>query len=189
MNINQSELSIAGECFAKYGYAKTSLKILSEAMGIATSTFYQHVKSKKDLFKLVLYDEIEQFKKLIESVIKKYANPIERICAYITTRTIGLQKSKNLILVLNNKQLSRKFLPLQITQKYINVETKYLEDILQAGVQKGYFMVEDLKMEASAIISAIGSLVKVLNQFQIIEKSEEKLYQILNILLYGVIKS
>src|ERR1035437_9215710 len=125
MKINRSELSIASECFAKYGYNKTSPETLSALMGFAISTFYNQIKNKESLFKLVLEDEIEQFKILIESVINKYSNPIDSICAYVTTRTIGLQKSKNLLIVINNQQLSKRFLPQHLTQKYINVETKY----------------------------------------------------------------
>lgn len=188
MKIKQSKLNIASECFAKYGYDKTSLEILSTKMNIALSTFCYQFKNKDVVFRAVLDDEIEQFKNLIQRVIEKNTNPFNSICAYIAARTIGLQKSKNLVLVITNKSLSRKFLNHQIVQEFTERETEYLEDILQSGVENGLFQIEDITIGALAISSTLQSMEKELNQFSNIEKSIEKLYGILNIILFGIVK-
>ena len=127
MDISESNLCIANECFAEYGYDKTSVKILSNAMSISSNMFYYLFKSKESLFRIVLADEIEQFKTLTNRLVKRQTDSINSLCAYVTARTMGLQKSKNLLLVINDKSLSQRFLTQELLQDYKDFETLYLK--------------------------------------------------------------
>ena len=188
MDISESNLCIANECFAEYGYNETSVKILSNAMSISSNMFYYLFKNKESLFKIVLADEIEQFKTLTNRLVKRQTDSINSLCAYVTARTMGLQKSKNLLLVINDKSLSQRFLTQELLQDYKDFETLYLKNILQSGVQTGEFEIEDTKLEVSAITSALQQLGRSLNQFSIIDKSEKNLQQMLDTLLIGILK-
>jgi AcrR family transcriptional regulator len=188
MKIKQSALSIASECFAKYGYDKTSIKILSTSMDISISTFYAQYKGKDALFKVVLEDEIDRFKFFIIRGIAKHTKPMDKLCVYIITRTMGLQQLKNLLLVINNKRLSKRYLVKRLTQKYKKDEDVCVKNIVESGVESGAFQIENTTLIATAIISVLIGMGQSLNQFSNIEKSKEKLYQVLNLLLFGVIK-
>lgn len=55
--------------FAQFGFERTRIKDITEAVGIGTSTFYQFYDSKTDLYVEVLYLEREQLEERINEAV------------------------------------------------------------------------------------------------------------------------
>lgn len=188
MKIKQSEISLAHECFVKYGYHKTSVEELSNSMGLSLSTLYNNYESKEMLFKIIIAKEIDQFKFLIKNAVEKNNDPIEKLYAFIVTRIIGVQKMKVLFFVSKDERLSKRYLSKRVRLKSKTEEEKCLQDILQLGIENGIFQIEDIHLKSCVILSAINSLTKSINQYPDLTKSEERLFQFFTLLLFGIIK-
>lgn len=188
MKVKQSEISLAHECFVKYGYHKTSVEKLSNSMGLTVSTLYNNYEGKEMLFKIIIAKELDQFKFLIQNAVEKNKDPIEKLYAFIAARIIGVQKMKVLFSVSKDERLSRKYLHKRILQKSKTEEAKCLQDILQLGIENGIFQIEDIPLKSCVILSALNGLTKSINQYQDLTKSEERLFQFFTLLLFGIVK-
>ncbi len=50
----------AFECFAQFGYSKTSIDLIAQKIGISRPLIYQHFKDKEDLFTGMLEDRLSE---------------------------------------------------------------------------------------------------------------------------------
>lgn len=62
----QDILHAAFECFAQFGYSKTSLDLIAQRTGISRPLIYQHFKDKEDLFSCMMEDRFSERYNLAE---------------------------------------------------------------------------------------------------------------------------
>src|SRR4030042_4489907 len=54
-------LAAASECFARFGYKKTTLDDIGKKIGLNKASIYHYFKSKEEIFTQIVLNEFEQF--------------------------------------------------------------------------------------------------------------------------------
>lgn len=82
----RAELIEAGRTlFAQFGFERTRIKDVTEAVDIGTSTFYGFFESKEALYLAVLYAEREQLEARIDETVSAAATPREEVRILLET--------------------------------------------------------------------------------------------------------
>ncbi|MFW5917129.1 MAG: TetR/AcrR family transcriptional regulator [Halorubrum sp.] len=82
----RSELVEAGrELFERFGFERTRVKDVTEAVGIGTSTFYQFFDSKEALYVAVLRVERAALERDVEAAVEAADGPREEVRALLRT--------------------------------------------------------------------------------------------------------
>ncbi|MFC6763830.1 TetR/AcrR family transcriptional regulator [Natrinema soli] len=80
-------LETARELLLKYGPAKTTVKDITEPVGIAKPTFYQFFDAKSDLYVEIFEQELDEFAKTLQSELEGSNDAQERLeqffCCYV----------------------------------------------------------------------------------------------------------
>jgi AcrR family transcriptional regulator len=83
--IEEQLLTAGRDLFAQYGRKKTTIGDLTDAVGIANSTFYQFFDSKTDLYVAVLEREGERLVPKLVAPLEETEDPEAAIVAFLTT--------------------------------------------------------------------------------------------------------
>ncbi|QLH79157.1 TetR/AcrR family transcriptional regulator [Halosimplex rubrum] len=77
--IREKLLETARELLLKFGPTKTTVRDITEPVGIAKPTFYQFFDAKSDLYVEIFQQELDEFAKTLESELAGVDDPQERL--------------------------------------------------------------------------------------------------------------
>lgn len=80
-NPRRELLNVAIDCFAKYGYAATSIDRIAKAAGVTKGALYYHFKDKEELLLQSVQHRLGQFERRVVQEISTIADPAESIRA------------------------------------------------------------------------------------------------------------
>jgi AcrR family transcriptional regulator len=181
-------LKIAQEIFSKYGYKKTTLDDIANAVRKGKSSLYYYFNSKEDLFQAVILKEVEILKRELEKVILRNTDPVEKLRDYILTKLNTYRGLANFYHALENDVTAIEFID-NIKNKYNQEEIRMIKRILIEGVRKNAFDVKDFTLVAIGITTAIKGLEMPLSAGDYGTVNLEKgVDNILKIICYGVMK-
>jgi AcrR family transcriptional regulator len=86
-------LNAASECFAKYGYQKTTLKDIGQKIGLDKATIYYYFKNKEEIFTTIVLDEFHRFYLELNEVIEEKMDCIEKIYMFFEKRFVFINES------------------------------------------------------------------------------------------------
>ena len=115
-------------------------------------------------------------------------DPIERLKVYITVRMRKLNKLTNFYTALKSEYLSHLEFIEQIRKSYDQDEVRVVTGIIQEGIEKGKFAVEDPNLSAVAIVTAMKGLEVPLFINKEHRNFEARLDSLINFLFYGIVK-
>jgi AcrR family transcriptional regulator len=145
-------LRAATDCFAKYGYGKTTLDNVGALVGLNKASLYYYYKSKESLFCDVIFRETEIFLDELHSKISQASTTEEKILKYLDERINYYKKVVNL----HNLALDtvRKVEPVffDVYDKLLVKEAEYLEGLIESGIREKEFKQADAKVIAQSII-------------------------------------
>ncbi len=175
--------------FTKYGYHKTTIDDIALAVGKGKSTLYYYFTGKDEMYKAVIELELSELKKRLLTEVNKNHDPQSKIKAYILTRMETISDYKVLYLAVKEQSKSRFAESDNIHQIFKVQEIQILTEILEAGVNEGYFTIQEPEFAAIGLIAAIRGIE--LKLFSNIRKPgfDKTLDNLLEIVLYGVIKN
>ena len=142
----------AAKLFAKKGYAQTSMREISKATGIDLSNLYYFIESKEEIlfrvFEMIHRPESSVFQK---QEIMGIEDPVEQLRAVIREmmRFSFLYKDEVLLLYREAKLLPKKLLKDILARESHFIG--YIEVILEKGLKKKVFAMEDTAFTASMI--------------------------------------
>lgn len=148
-------ISAAKQCFAQYGYDKTTLDDIGKRLGLNKSSLYYYFKNKEEIFTAVVLEEADSIVDGLQTEMESKTSPEEKIQLYMKKR-IGYYKK-----VLSLHQLSAE----SIRQIQPGFHQLYNEILLReiAFIQKQLMAIDYNMHESSAkkiaeliIISADG---------------------------------
>jgi AcrR family transcriptional regulator len=148
-------ISAAKQCFAQYGYDKTTLDDIGKRLGLNKSSLYYYFKNKEEIFTAVVLKEADNIVNGLQTEMESKASPEEKIQLYMKKR-IGYYKK-----VLSLHQLSAE----SIRQIQPGFHQLYNEILLReiAFIQKQLMAIDNNMYESRAkkiaeliIISADG---------------------------------
>ncbi|MDD2380327.1 MAG: TetR/AcrR family transcriptional regulator [Mariniphaga sp.] len=181
-------LKIAREIFSKYGYKKTTLDDIANAVRKGKSSLYYYFNSKEDLFQAVVVKEVEILANALEIVINRNTDPIEKLRDYILTKLTTFRSLANFYHAIENEVTAVEFID-KVKQKYEQDEIRIIKRILIEGVRKGEFEIYDFNLAAIGITTAIKGLEMPLSAGNYGAVNLERSVDIiLKIICYGIMK-
>ncbi|MGQ8335628.1 TetR/AcrR family transcriptional regulator [Sunxiuqinia sp. A32] len=184
----ESILKIAQEIFSKYGYKKTTLDDIANAVRKGKSSLYYYFESKEDLFQAVIMREVDVLRKELEKVVMRNTEPVGKLREYILTKLTTYRGLANFYHALENDVTAIEFIE-NVKNKYDQEEIRMIKRILIEGVRKNEFEIYDFTLAAIGITTAIKGLEMPLSAGNYGSANLEKsVDNILKIVCYGIMK-
>lgn len=181
-------LKIAQEIFSKYGYKKTTLDDIANAVRKGKSSLYYYFSSKEDLFQAVIQKEVNVLRKELDIVVNRNTDPIEKLRDYILTKLTTFRGLANFYHAVENDVTAVEFID-NLKLRYEQEEIRMIKRILIEGVRKNEFEVYDFTLVATGITTAIKGLEMPLAAGEYSSVNlEQSVDNILKIICYGVMK-
>jgi len=181
-------LKIAREIFSKYGYKKTTLDDIANAVRKGKSSLYYYFKSKEDLFQAVIMKEVEILGYELEIVINRNTDPVDKLRDYILTKLATFRNLANFYHAIENDITAVGFID-GVKIKYEQDEIRMIKRILIEGVRKNEFEIYDFNLAAIGITTAIKGLEMPLAAGHYSDVNLERSVDIiLKIMCYGIMK-
>ncbi|HNU78600.1 MAG TPA: TetR/AcrR family transcriptional regulator, partial [Prolixibacteraceae bacterium] len=128
-------LKIAQDIFSKYGYKKTTLDDIANAVRKGKSSLYYYFKSKEDLFQAVIMKEVEVLARELDKVVNRNTDPVDKLRDYLLTKITTFRNLANFYNALENDVTAIGFIE-EIKHRYEQDEIKLIKRILIEGVRK-----------------------------------------------------
>ena len=158
MNEKQQEiLKAAAECFARYGYEKTTLDDIGTLVGLNKASLYYYYKNKESIFTEVISAEWVSFFKILTAKIKKTEGYSEKILAYISERFKHLEKTMNLHQLSFASIKSHSFFK-GLKETFFNEEVKIINEILEDCKKHGEIISCDTKLVSRSILTVVDAI-------------------------------
>jgi AcrR family transcriptional regulator len=187
-DVKEFIITVASHVFARYGYTKTTMHDIATAAKKAKSSLYHYFPSKENVFQAILDKELSHLQNEIAQAIAHEDTPQKKLCAFILTRMLALQKLGNFYSVVRGEYLDHYGFIEKLRKRYDEEEMKVIKNILQMGIAEDVFAIQDLETTTFSIFSAI----KGLEPFLIIENNptqNKKIFDnMMNIFFYGINK-
>ncbi|MDA3929104.1 MAG: TetR/AcrR family transcriptional regulator [Prolixibacteraceae bacterium] len=181
-------LQIAQDIFSKFGYKKTTLDDIANAVRKGKSSLYYYFNSKEDLFQAVIIKEVEVLRQALEKVVFRSMDPEEKLREYILTKLSTFRELANLYNALENDVTAMDFIE-EIKEKNAKDEIRMIKRILIEGVRRDKFQIDDLNLTAMGITTAMRGLEMPLSAGSHHEMDiEMSVDNFVRILCYGIMR-
>ncbi len=181
-------LKIAREIFSRYGYKKTTLDDIANAVRKGKSSLYYYFKSKEDLFQAVIMKEVDILAHELEIVINRNTDPADKLRDYILTKLSTYRGLANFYHAIESDITAVDFIE-DVKHKYEQDEIRMIKRILIEGVRKNIFEIYDFNLAAIGITTAIKGLEMPLSAGNYGKVNLERSVDIiLKIMCYGIMK-
>jgi AcrR family transcriptional regulator len=181
-------IETARSIFSHYGFKKTTMEEIAQATRKGKSSIYYYFENKEDIFKAVVEKEAEEIRIELHKKIAEVEDPIERLKIYITVRMRKFNKLTNFYSALKSDYLSHFEFIEEIRKSYDLDEVKAISGIIQDGIEKGIFAIDDPQLSAIAIVTAMKGLEVPIFVSKEHENFEIRLNNLVNFLFYGIVK-
>ncbi|MDD6357424.1 MAG: TetR/AcrR family transcriptional regulator [Bacteroidales bacterium] len=151
-------INTARELFAEKGVNNTTMNDISVRSGKGRRTLYVYFKSKEEVYTAVIEQELALLINNLEVIVNKDINPERKIIEYIVTRLNTINEIVN-----RNGSLRSVFFNniLEVTkarQKINSYELAFLRRILQEGINKKVFAVDNVEIASQMILYALQGI-------------------------------
>ncbi|HID1127870.1 TPA: TetR/AcrR family transcriptional regulator [Clostridioides difficile] len=145
-------LDVSTRLFSTKGYDKTSLQDIINETKLSKGAIYHHFASKEDILETIFNRIGEENTAFLAKVRDdKAANGLEKLRNII--RAAVFNSNQSLMLTITPSLLDNpRFLAMQIEQIYRIVAPKFIQPILQEGMEDGSIRVKNPKEVAEAIM-------------------------------------
>ncbi|MBN2683613.1 MAG: TetR/AcrR family transcriptional regulator [Bacteroidales bacterium] len=186
-DVRENIVELARVIFSKFGYKKTTMDDIANAAGKGKSSLYYYFKSKEEVFEAVVENEASILSAELNKVLDKDINPKEKLREYILVRLKVIETLSNIMEVIKNKYLTEIECVYGIRKKYDQDELRMLRLILEEGVEKGVFEIENEELAAEGILTFMKGLQIPLFIDNYLSKTEPRLDNILSMLFFGIL--
>ncbi len=188
INVRNRIIEVAQEIFKRYGFKKSTMDEIAAAAGKGKSTLYHYFKSKDEVFAAVIEKEGNIMFRELNKIITANIDSKLKIKKYITTRMKLIDELSNLYSAIKSDYLNHFGFIQKYRVKYDEQEILLLEQILQDGINKKEFNIneEETKMYAYGLATALKGLEIPFFLENRYSEITNRLDSILNILIYGL---
>ena len=179
---------VARQIFSKYGFLKTTVDDIARAARIGKASIYHYFRSKEDLFKNVVEQEYQLLIDKIQGAVNKENNPKNKIRVYIIKRMQNLNELANVYSALKDEYLEHYVFTEKIRERYFHKEMDMMKAILEEGVERNIFDIDDIGLTTFAILTALKGLEYPWMINTTMPEIEENLEKLLEILFNGIVK-
>ncbi len=182
----ESILNTAKKMFGRYGLQKTTLDEIARMARVAKATIYNYFGSKDRVYLEVLRREANEIVEKISFSVGQEALPGDKVVAFARAKFQYMRQAINILNL--DRDGIEKVLPKaeSIRSKLFEREVNIIRSILEEGVEKGVFCLNNVPLAASAI----GYALKGFELNWLVQESEEQidhhLDELTNIIFYGL---
>ncbi|MCU4176509.1 TetR/AcrR family transcriptional regulator [Carboxylicivirga sp. N1Y90] len=182
-------IEAARELFAKFGYKKTTMEDIAQALRKGKSSLYYYFKNKEEIFQAVIEMEEELLFSKLHKVVDSENDAKSKLREYIITRMETIHQLENYLKALKDDMLGGYEFFGRLKTKGEKEEAKLLIQILEEGTADNTFQVKNVPMAAVAFATALKGLeVPLFKSQNNFDDFKVQIENILNILFYGLIK-
>jgi AcrR family transcriptional regulator len=178
----------SGQIFSRYGFKKTTMDEIANALKMGKSSIYYYFKSKEEIFEAVVLYEANLLRNELTTAIKSVESPIEKLKNYVFVRMKSFEKLSNYYNAIFDKNLDHFEFIENIRAKYDREELAILRLILYHGAREKVFNVTNSEYTALAVQTALKGLEVPLFWKKKELYIEERLNAILDVLFNGILK-
>lgn len=186
--VRDSIIQVAARIFTRFGYRKTTMEEIALACRKGKSSIYYYFPGKEDIFRAVVEKEAEELKKDLLQAVKKPDDPMEQLKTYILFRMHKLKTLTNFYAALKSDHLSHMQFIEEIRRDYDQNEIRLVKEILQSGISRGKFVIDDPELGAVALVTAMKGLEVPLFIRKEHGNIEARLDSFIKFLFYGLVK-
>lgn len=181
-------IEIARNIFTHFGFKKTTMEEIAQASRKGKSSIYYYFSNKEEIFKAVIDKEVEELKSELSDRLGKTEDPVEKLKLYILVRMRKLNDLTNFYTALKSEYLSHLEFIEQIRKSYDLEEINTISGIIQEGIDRKLFIVDDPWLSAVAIVTAMKGLEVPLFTGNHQHDFELRINSLVNSLFYGIVK-
>jgi Transcriptional regulator len=184
-------IEVARLLFARTGVENTTMNDIATASNKGRRTLYTYFKSKTDIYKAVIESELNILYKSLEAVAKRKLPADEKLLEFIRIRLDSIKD-----VVFRNGTLKADFFRdiwrvENVRKSFDQKEIKYIQGILDEGVEQGIFDISDTDSMAVVLHHAFKGLEVpyirgVMNGFS--SSNKRKTDSIIKLLFEGIKK-
>lgn len=154
----QKLLEVARELFAHKGLEATTMNDIAAASGRGRRTLYTYFRNKEEIYYAVIEEELERLSEKMDEVASMDVEPEEKIFTLIYTHLNIIRDT-----VARNGTLRAEFFRniwmVEKVRKAFDVEEhRILQKVLQEGVDKGRFRIENVGLMADIFHYSVKGL-------------------------------
>lgn len=179
-------LEATRKLFGKYGYKRVSMDEIAKESNVTKRTVYSYFKSKEEILKYFLNEEVQNMKKIVEETEKEnksfFENLHETIC-----QLMKYTKERNFIKIIMEESETFKNPIIIENLKVIEVAIQnYIKEKLEIAVSQNQICVPNVEVMAFLIYRMYVALLLEWNEDK--QKIDEKLIAdtIINLLKNGL---
>lgn len=183
-------LMAASERFTQFGYNKTTMAEIAEDCDMSAANLYRFFKNKLDIGANLacgcLDTEVQETKDIVQQAQRPAAERLHDVVMQILTYTHGQWADNPRMNEMVNAICEAR---MDIVDEYKRNQHGLLVELLEDGIQRGEFSIEDVHDTTEAILTAITAfslpLLMPMYSFEVFEKRAES---VVRLLLTGLIK-
>lgn len=144
-------IEAARELFTSYGYKRVSMDEIAKKANVTKKTVYSYFKSKEELLKYFVNEEIKTMKKIVEKTEKQEVTYSEKIHNVIYKLLVYKGESKFLKSIMREGEIFENRIIIENLKQIDSEIQKYIKQKLQEAIDKNYIEVEDVDITAFLI--------------------------------------
>jgi AcrR family transcriptional regulator len=188
INMRNDIVDIASGVFAKFGFKKTTVDDIANALRKGKSSIYYYFSSKEDIFKAVVDKEADELRKKVLAILNSPQSSIEKIRAFLKTRMLAVRGMANYYTLITSNDISNITLVEKLRLKYDTEEHGFIKQLLSEGVANGEFKNMDIELSSIALLMAMKGLeIPLFINSSKADEIETVLDDMLDILFYGIV--
>lgn len=155
--VKESILQTAGQFFARFGFAKTTMDEVARHIHKAKGVIYYYFKSKEDLFREVFRKELEFVMGELSQILVNNDDPLEMLRQYFCKRMELIHQAPSYIETLKADLFDKFSFVKEIRDAFEAFERDQLRTILEKCKEAGYINLKDIPTTVNIIIVVIHS--------------------------------
>ena len=151
-------VDIARQLFAKQGFENTTMNDIAQASGKGRRTLYTYFKNKEDIYNAVIEMELDRISCKMDVVAERDMDFEDKLVEVIYTHLHLIKEAVQRNGNLRAEFFRNIFLVSKVRKNFDNNETAILTRLLEEGVEKGVYEVENSPLVADIIHYSVRGL-------------------------------
>ena len=157
-DVKQQILESATLYFSKYGFHKTTMDEIARHIHKAKGVLYYYFKSKEELFREVLKQELGRLKATLAEIVNSSGNSIALLTDYMLTRFRLSNGAVNYHETLKADFFEKYHFVKDVRDDFENFEIRQLTTIIERGNEEGFLMVQNVKSTVDVAMMILKSV-------------------------------
>ena len=126
--------------FARYGYKKTTLEDIANALDMSNTNLYSYFRSKRDLYQCCVDYAVDQWQEYVRQKTSPIEEPKENlVMAWRSAIGYIIGNDEMMALLKNDPTIFPMFPNVDPIEEYNDWSVQYVKQILDEGIEKGVF--------------------------------------------------